>query len=513
MEADNSTINSSGVSSKPSDVADHTEYASSPAEQTTQCQDVKFEGQHKRAVSRYITVEVPLALTVLTYQLIATMKAEYLHDRLSAKYNHSLIHNSSASTCGPSTNLNESHIGDMIQAETSTWLLYLGLAYSIPGVFMAILVGSLSDTFGRKPALCLNIIGSCLLSTVYLFIVYYQAPVEYLLIGDFISGVTGGQALLLSTGAAYVADVTSEKSRTPRIIFLETIFFIGMGAGQISLGTALQYSPDHSFRKYLAPLWLALGCALASLVYTVLPNVLIETVDRRNRRKSVGVRVLVSGIVDIIRINNNGRRLKVIMYTVVMICIVITAKCQSQLTIVYSLGEPFCFNPLMVSILTVVGLSIQALGMIFSGAVLGRILSENWILQLSFWNTGLFFLIVALAQKGFQLFIAAGIGVFGAICFPVVRSQLSKLASEHERGLMLAFVGCMDSIGTLLTPIILNNIYSETVSFYPPLVFFFSAAFEIIPTVCVGILQCRHRREVKYHVINRENIEEHSEAQ
>eukprot|EP00057_Strongylocentrotus_purpuratus_P016694 XP_011671168.1 PREDICTED: uncharacterized protein LOC105441598 [Strongylocentrotus purpuratus] len=125
-------------------------------------------------------------------------------------------------------------------------------------------------------------------------------------------------------------------------------------------------------------------------------------------------------------------------------------------------------------------------GMIFGGAVLGCILSENWILQLSFWNTALFFLIIALAQKGFQLFIAAGIGVFNAICFPVLRSQLSKLATEHERGLMLAFVGCMDSLGALLTPIILNNIYSETVSFYPPLVFFFSAAFQVIPTVSVG---------------------------
>eukprot|EP00057_Strongylocentrotus_purpuratus_P025070 XP_011679544.1 PREDICTED: uncharacterized protein LOC105445559 [Strongylocentrotus purpuratus] len=230
-----------------------------------------------------------------------------------------------------------------------------------------------------------------------------------------------------------------------------------MGAGQISLGTALQYSPDQSFKKYIAPLWLALGCAVASLVYTVLPNVLIETVDRRNRRKIVGVRVLVSGIVDIIRINTNGRRLKVIMYTVVMICIIITAKCQSQLTVVYSLGEPFCFNPLMVSILNIVGTTSQALGMIFSGAVLGRILSENWILQLSFWNTALFFLIIALAQRGFQLFIEHGAlgGTLPRECegvelpLPQFRYQPQAL---QVQGMSIAFPPSLDTWAKHLGP-------------------------------------------------------------
>ncbi|XP_063957099.1 proton-coupled folate transporter-like [Lytechinus pictus] len=511
MKADDSRKQCSGSSGKAPDEAD-IKYTD-PLHRPIQTQDDKFEFQLKRAASRYVTVEIPVALTCLTYQLISTMKAEYLHDRISVKYNHSLVKNNSASsTCGTNSTSNQSHIDDAIQAETATWLLYLGLAYAVPGVFMAIFVGSLSDRFGRKPAFCLNITGYCLLSVVYLGIVYFQAPMEYLLIGDFISGATGGQALLLSTGVAYIADVTSVKSRTTRVVTLETIFFVGMGVGQISLGVALQYSPDQSFHKYIAPVCLALGCSVMSLAYVALPKILIETVDRKKARNDVGVKEFISGVVDILRINTNDRRLKVIMYTIVMICIIITARVQTQLVVVYALGVPFCLSPLMVSVMNIVGIAIQSIGMIFCAALLSRILSENSILQLSFINTTVLFLIIALAQRGYQLFIGSGVGLFNAICFPVIRSQLSKLAREDEKGLMLAFVGCMDSIGTLLTPIIANNIYSATVSFYPPLVFFFTSAFQIIPATCVGVLQCRQTEESKYNVVNHVDNEEQDKA-
>ena len=112
---------------------------------------------------------------------------------------------------------------------------------------MAILIGSLSDRLGRKPALCLVILGSCCTSSIYLAIVFFQAPIEYLLIGDFVLGMSGGQALLLSTGASYIADVTSEKSRMSRIIILETIFFVGKQSGNTSV-TPRNPTPDQTDR-------------------------------------------------------------------------------------------------------------------------------------------------------------------------------------------------------------------------------------------------------------------------
>ena len=168
---------------------------------------------------------------------------------------------------------------------------------------MAIVLGSLSDRMGRKPALSLCTLGYIASAINSILVVYFHLPILAFIPGDLISGMCGGLALLLSTGATYVTDVTSPEKRTFRIVVVEAAVFIGFGIGQIALGFSVQYSTNQSLDKYILPLWVALGCGIASLLYTTIPGVLLETVDKKNIREAAKISTVFRGIYKLIKVN------------------------------------------------------------------------------------------------------------------------------------------------------------------------------------------------------------------
>eukprot|EP00057_Strongylocentrotus_purpuratus_P016676 XP_011671150.1 PREDICTED: proton-coupled folate transporter isoform X2 [Strongylocentrotus purpuratus] len=405
-----------------------------------------FQVSLQRARSRHLTVEVPLLLVALSLSILGTLRSEYLRERVATDVYHVNVSMNDSNSCGGNT----SSVEDDIQATTSTWLLYLGAIQAIPGLFMAIILGSVSDRLGRKPALALCVTG-LLINTVFnIVVIYFHFPIPAFIPGDLIGGLCGGLALLLSTSAAYVCDVTSAKMRTFRIVVVETVLFVGYGIGQIALGFTLQYSADPTLNKYLLPLWISLGCAVASLVYILLPWLLIETVDRRQVvGKGSQISKVLVGIYQLIKENTNQRRRKVLGYAVIMMFGVFVVQSSAQVFVVYSLGEPFCLGPLDVSFVSVTS--------VISGS------------------------------------IGSALSLIKNLSFPMIRSQLSKVSAQHEKGLMLAFIGCMDGLSAFLSPLISNSIYSKTLYFYPPFVFFFLAVLQIIPCIITAFLQYSQR--------------------
>ncbi|XP_072182000.1 proton-coupled folate transporter-like [Diadema setosum] len=443
----------------------------------------------ERAKSRFMTIELPVTLACFSYRLLVTLEAEYIHARVAADYNFSLTPNASQSTCNGNGNVNGSSgnmVNEEVQSVTSLWLLYLGLAMFVPNLFTALWFGFMGDRAGRKPALFVPVLGFWCQSIVYFAIVRFQLSLYVFFAGDFISGFCGSTALTQSTAAAYITDVTSVKSRTFRVVVLETVAFVGSALGQISLGLLLQFGGrgegGEQYNVFLTPLILAFATSSASLIYIIFPRVLIETVDRRT---ATG-RSLMSGVVNMFRVNINMRRYKLVLYMAVMVCVAVASASLSNLIVIYSMGAPFCFTPLFVSFLQVTLYIVSAIGMIVGGAVLPRLLSENWVLQLSIWNILLVYVIVGFARDQTGLFVGVAVSILCALCFPLVRSQLSKLAEPNERGLMLATSGCMNSAAYIITPLMSQYVYLATVFFYPPFVFFFQAAFLLLPSLATG---------------------------
>src|SRR5262252_5152279 len=142
-----------------------------------------------------------------------------------------------------------------------------GTVWALMQFVFSPVLGALSDRFGRRPVVLISNFGLGLD-----YIVMAVAPsLSWLFVGRVISGVT---AASISTGFAYVADVTPPERRAERFGLLGVAFGVGFVLGPALGGIAGAVDPR-------LPFWIAAGLSLLNGVYGLL--VLPESLPRERR--------------------------------------------------------------------------------------------------------------------------------------------------------------------------------------------------------------------------------------
>ncbi|MDO8310619.1 MAG: MFS transporter, partial [Sideroxyarcus sp.] len=121
--------------------------------------------------------------------------------------------------------------------------LVLG-AYALLQFFFAPLLGRLSDRIGRRPVLCISILGTA----IGHFVLAFAGSFWLLILGRLIDGVAGSN---IATAQAYIADMSPPEQRTRNIgMWFGAAFGIGFAMGPFFGGLA-----------YNLGLWLVPGMA------------------------------------------------------------------------------------------------------------------------------------------------------------------------------------------------------------------------------------------------------------
>lgn len=111
------------------------------------------------------------------------------------------------------------------------WLLF---AYAITQFFFSPIIGGLSDRYGRRPVLLASLFG---FGVDYLFLAF--APtLGWLFVGRVIAGVMGAS---FTTGAAYIADVSTPEKRAQNFGMIGAAFGLGFIIGPVVGGLLGEY--------------------------------------------------------------------------------------------------------------------------------------------------------------------------------------------------------------------------------------------------------------------------------
>jgi DHA1 family tetracycline resistance protein-like MFS transporter len=142
-----------------------------------------------------------------------------------------------------------------------------GTAWALMQFLCSPLLGALSDRFGRRPVVLISNLGLGLD-----YVVMALAPsLWWLFVGRVVSGIT---AASISTGYAYVADVTPPEGRAARFGMLSVAFGAGFVLGPALGGLAGGIDPR-------LPFWIAAALSLANALYGLF--VLPESLPRERR--------------------------------------------------------------------------------------------------------------------------------------------------------------------------------------------------------------------------------------
>ena len=203
---------------------------------------------------RKITVE-----PVLFFYMLCTFMSIQLVQQLA--FNKICQEKYDAETCQNLTKAQE----DFVHEETSKWILYQSVSLTVPSVAASLILGSWSDTVGRKTVLVLPSVGSVLLYINYMLNVwYFSLDVNFILIGVCISGFFGGFATTLLGVFSYISDITDKSQRTLRVAILESMIFLGGTVGNLVGGVLVEH------QGFMAAFGLCLGLNVIVILYVSL---------------------------------------------------------------------------------------------------------------------------------------------------------------------------------------------------------------------------------------------------
>lgn len=297
-----------------------------------------------RAGFRRITVEPIIFCMMMCYGLLVPLKLQYLTERFSEQYN-TTTHGAGADDeyCNQDSNHthddNDIDIERSIQQQTALWSMFLSAATALPGIFTTTLLGAYSDRAGRKIALVLPCAGFTAYAGVYLVVMGLELRLEYLFIAHFALGISGDFTLLLTGCFSYMADITTDKQRMFRIVILDVFAFIGAGISQIAVGFWIDFKGF--FPPYLFVLSTVFLCTLYSIC-GIEDSLSQEKIAQKSQSSTV------HAFVKFFQNNTNNRRWRIVLLLVILALRFIVFYSLSSITLLYGLGEPFCWNSIMV---------------------------------------------------------------------------------------------------------------------------------------------------------------------
>ena len=350
-------------------------------------------------------------------------------------------------------------------AEAAVWGGILASIFAVMQFICGPILGSLSDTFGRRPVILVSLI---FMAFDYI-IMGLATSVWMLLFGRVLGGIT---ASTHSTAAAYVADISSSGQKAARFGYIGAGFGIGFVLGPIIGGLLGEIGPRIPF--FAAAIVSALNAAAC---YFFLP----ESLKNKNVKQFL------------LRNINPFNTFKVITKFDSLKVFLLVFLLYSISTAVYAAiwpyftAERFSWSPGMI------GLSLTVYGVCF--AFIQGVLVQPTINLIGRYNTVLLgfgteivaMVLIAIITNGWFLIALTPLASLGVIGQPALTALMSDQVDERNQGSLQGVISSLTALSMIITPLsmtwILAQFSKQSSEIYFPGAPFIASA--ILLTICV----------------------------
>ncbi|CAG5071640.1 Tetracycline resistance protein, class C [Dyadobacter sp. CECT 9623] len=327
--------------------------------------------------------------------------------------------------------------GDNISAAAKDggWLLF---AYAAMQFLCAPIIGGISDQFGRRPVLLASLFG---FGIDYIFLAF--APtLAWLYVGRIIAGIMGAS---FTTGAAYIADISTPEKRAQNFGLLGAAFGLGFIIGPVVGGLLGQYGTR-------VPFMAAAGFSLLNWLYGYF--ILPESLKPENRRKFEWSRANPIGSLQ------NLKRYPVIYGLILSLGLVYIALHAVQSNWSFYVMEKFKWNEAQI------GYSLGAVG-ILSAFVQGYLIrlilpkigqKRGIYLGLLLYAVG--FMLYAFATQGWMMYVFMVPYILGSIAGPALQGIISTQVAANEQGEIQGALTSLQSLTSIIGPPLMTNLFS-----------------------------------------------------
>jgi MFS transporter, DHA1 family, tetracycline resistance protein len=298
--------------------------------------------------------------------------------------------------------------------------------------------GALSDRFGRRPIVLISNFG-----LGFDYILMALAPnLIVLLVGRIISGITSAS---ISTGYAYIADVTPPETRAARFGLMGVAFGVGFVLGPALGGLAGGFSPR-------LPFWIAAILSLANGIYGLL--VLPESLPRERRAPFNWRKANPFGAFALLRSQPQLASLATVSFLDSLAHASLPSMSVLYMQYRYGFDE------------RAVGLTLAAVGlcaMVVQGGLIGRVVKRfgertALIIGLVFGIAG--FATMGLAPSGAIFWIGIPLLALWGFANPSALGLMSRRVGPTEQGALQGANSSLMGVGNLLGPDLFTQVFA-----------------------------------------------------
>ncbi|HET6996357.1 MAG TPA: TCR/Tet family MFS transporter [Chitinophagaceae bacterium] len=326
------------------------------------------------------------------------------------------------------------HIPANVASSYGAWLLS---AYAFTQFLCAPIIGNLSDKYGRRPVLLCSLAG---FGIDYLFLAL--APTYGLLfIGRIIAGITGAS---FTTASAYIADISTDETRTKNFGMIGAAFGLGFILGPLLGGLLASWGVRAPF--FAA----AILCGLNFLYgYFVLP----ESLSLENRRAFHWKRANPFGSLQLLKRYPVVGRLAISFFLIYM------AAQSVQGNWNFFTKHRFHWSEGMIGLsLAIVGLLVGAVQAGLTRVINPKLGNEKSI-YLGLWLYTVGLVLFAFATESWMMFAFLIPYCLGGIAGPSLQAVLAQHVPPNEQGELQGSLTSLMSLTTILGPLIMNNLF------------------------------------------------------
>lgn len=313
----------------------------------------------------------------------------------------------------------------------------LMFAYASVQFVCAPVIGNLSDKYGRRPVLLFSLFG---FGVDYLFLAL--APTYgWLFVGRIIAGITGAS---MTTGAAYIADVSTSENRAKNFGMIGAAFGLGFIIGPMIGGLLGGLGPRVPF--YAA-------AALALLNWTYGYFVLPESLPKENRRPFEWKRANPVGAL------MHLRKYPAITGLALSIFLVYVAAHAIMSNWSYFTMYRFNWDEKMVGIsLAVVGVLVATVQGGLTRVINPRFGNERSLyFGLAFYSIGM--LLFGIANQSWMMFAFLIPYCLGGIAQPALQAVMAGHVPANVQGELQGTITSLMSFAAIIGPLLMNNLF------------------------------------------------------
>ncbi|WP_336829892.1 TCR/Tet family MFS transporter [Sphingobacterium multivorum] len=331
-------------------------------------------------------------------------------------------------------------VGELIHGDITEAAAYggwLGFAYAFTQFICAPMVGNLSDRYGRRPILLISLLGFGL---DYLLLALAPS-IGWLFVGRILAGITGAS---ISTASSYIADVSTDETRTKNFGLIGAAFGLGFIIGPVMGGLLGHYGAR-------IPFYVASVLCLLNFIYGYF--ILPESLDETKRRPFEWRRANPIGSLKLL-----AKHPKISSLVIALILVYIGLHAVQSNWHFFTMYK-FDWSE------RIVGMSLGVLGLLL-GLVQGVLIrwttpklgeQKSIYYGLIFYALGLF--LFSFAAEGWMMMLFLIPYSLGGICGPSLQSMISKSIPSNQQGELQGALTSLVSATSVIGPPMMTNLF------------------------------------------------------